>query len=473
MGVHKIYLKNVEMSWKRYFTAVKTFQDVPSFTAATEVYNTCRMHEAYASWHKEKGTLIRERNKHGNDCLHVFRIQDFNKAYEGRSFNKDLSKGSRQMIQKYRMNNPTKFFSLGNSNRYNSSLELRDFVEFCHFGPERRMLDYQLDFNMRKLILCILNTKNSDVDIFHCLLLLIYENMGHFMFNTSLESLSALGNKEAFNMILALLETSDIMYRSVYNVLRTGDYDLLKKNQDFLYSIIRRYVIQTTNSPKQSLTKLLQNLDMSTEQIITSFIDFFQESIEPVSLTLTWALYHLARYPEIQEEFRRKIRKTVSFPIHKSCFLKGGDKDLLYFHNGEIVDYFNKILVETFRLNYPTIGLKKVLSTSQNIGGYLIPANTLVTTQNQLVGRMAEYFPDPLKFDPERDINYHTLILMPFGFGQTCAASWLAKRQMLAALVRMISSFEISYHYNEIGSINKLYNHPEQIIYLTLKETQI
>ncbi|GFQ83795.1 hypothetical protein TNCT_34651 [Trichonephila clavata] len=304
----------------------------------------------------------------------------------------------------------------------------------------------------------------------------MYGSIGGWMFNMYLKSFSNHGNKEASLMIRALLKSSDIMYRSVYNVSRPEDFDELRQNQNFLYSITKRLVIEAlsdANSSRKSLASVLTSLDMSIEQITTAFVGIFQESVEPVSLTLTWALYHLARSPEVQEIFRKKIRKIISLSNYQPNLKRQRIPNRQYLEDPEIIEYFNKIIAETFRLNYPTIGLKRILQTSRIISGYSIPANTLVSTQNQLVGRMAKYFEDPLIFNPERRFEFKSMVLMPYGIGRVCGGAWFAKKIMLIALVNMVSSFEISYNYEDIGYINKLYNQPSRRIILTMKETKI
>lgn len=70
---------------------------------------------------------------------------------------------------------------------------------------------------------------------------------------------------------------------------------------------------------------------------------------------------------------------------------------------------------------------------------------TVVVTQNQVSCRLAEYFSDPNKFQPERWIKTHPLykqvspyLVLPFGHGpRTCIARWLAEQNMHAVILKV------------------------------------
>lgn len=60
--------------------------------------------------------------------------------------------------------------------------------------------------------------------------------------------------------------------------------------------------------------------------------------------------------------------------------------------------------------------------------------------------RDAEYFPDPMKFDPERfeNNNYNTSAYMPFGEGpRNCIAFRLGRVSAKTGIVTVLSNFKI------------------------------
>ena len=94
----------------------------------------------------------------------------------------------------------------------------------------------------------------------------------------------------------------------------------------------------------------------------------------------------------------------------------------------------------------------------------------LVASLHQLMGRLEEYFPQPERYIPERWIKGHPLeshshpfLMMPFGFGtRKCVGRRLAEMEMWQLTVKIMQNFRVEYHYEDIESISRLVNIPDQ-----------
>jgi cytochrome P450 len=60
------------------------------------------------------------------------------------------------------------------------------------------------------------------------------------------------------------------------------------------------------------------------------------------------------------------------------------------------------VLLEAMRLYPPAWGIERRALCEQEIGGCVIPAGAVVLMPTFLMNRDERFFPDPLRFDPER-----------------------------------------------------------------------
>ena len=99
----------------------------------------------------------------------------------------------------------------------------------------------------------------------------------------------------------------------------------------------------------------------------------------------------MARNPEKQEKLRQEI---LSF----------GKEDMTAQDIGQM-RYFRACLQESFRMNPTIANMIRVLPHDTVIRGYNIPAGTMVTWFNSVIGNDPNLFPEPDKYIPERWID--------------------------------------------------------------------
>ncbi len=101
--------------------------------------------------------------------------------------------------------------------------------------------------------------------------------------------------------------------------------------------------------------------------------------------------------------------------------------------------YGKLALKESLRLNPISIGVGRISPVDAIFSDYLVPAGTVLVSQNQVTCRLQKYFPEPDRFLPERwerkadkGGRIHPYLSLPFGFGpRMCIGRRLAEQGML------------------------------------------
>lgn len=108
--------------------------------------------------------------------------------------------------------------------------------------------------------------------------------------------------------------------------------------------------------------------------------------------------------------------------------------------------YLQSVIAETFRL-YPVGPLLAPhrASADCSVGGYDVPAGTILFVNAWAIHRDHTLWDDPASFKPERFDNgkVEAYKLMPFGLGRrACPGDGLANRVILLTLASLIQCFE-------------------------------
>lgn len=95
-----------------------------------------------------------------------------------------------------------------------------------------------------------------------------------------------------------------------------------------------------------------------------------------------------------------------------------------------------RLVLESLRYEPPVAVLPRIVASAGVIDGTELPSGSLVLCAIAGANRDPEVFPDPDRFDPDRDLRE----TLTFGFGSKfCPGAHLARRQMTAALHVLVS----------------------------------
>ncbi|KAK9772684.1 putative Cytochrome P450 [Seiridium cardinale] len=181
---------------------------------------------------------------------------------------------------------------------------------------------------------------------------------------------------------------------------------------------------------------------LSKQRIIGEIAAIYFAGTDTTSSTLTFALYELARCPEIQNTLRAEL--------HTRPMWKDGDQVPAFSDLEENCPYLDAFIWETLRL-YAAIPshLERVVPAPGTTvtSGQHIPGGNIIGMQNYSLHRNEALFPNPEEFRPERWLQATAEMkkgLAPWGLGsRVCMGMHLAYIEMRLMLAAMIGNFEV------------------------------
>jgi cytochrome P450 len=134
-------------------------------------------------------------------------------------------------------------------------------------------------------------------------------------------------------------------------------------------------------SPDQS-TASEQSL---RDQVITIFLAGY----ETVANALSWTWYLLSQNPECERRFHEEVDGEL-------------EGRLPAFDDVARLRYTEMVLAESMRLFPPAWAMGRSARNEFQLGEFFLPAKTTVLISQFITHRDPRFFPDPLRFDPER-----------------------------------------------------------------------
>jgi cytochrome P450 len=160
----------------------------------------------------------------------------------------------------------------------------------------------------------------------------------------------------------------------------------------FLYGIIAD---RRQQPPGDDLLSLLLELrdeetgeGMSEKQLRDEVLITFFAGHETTAQLLTWAWYLLSQHPEVEERFHAELEEKLG-----GCAPAADDMEELTFTR--------MILDETLRLYSPVALMARDALEEDEVGGYLVPAGSIVTLSPYATHRHPEFWERPLDFYPD------------------------------------------------------------------------
>ncbi|XP_043269589.1 cytochrome P450 302a1, mitochondrial [Venturia canescens] len=222
---------------------------------------------------------------------------------------------------------------------------------------------------------------------------------------------------------------------------------------------------------KESLLETyLKNPNLDVKDVVGMACDMLLAGIDTTSYSISYVLYHLGRNLEAQEKLSKEAVALLPNP-----------EDSLTSTALRSASYTKAAIKETFRLNPISVGVGRVLQNDVILSGYHVPKGTAVVTQNQIICRLPEYFPEPDSFLPERwmrdnddssikkPVNPH--LVLPFGHGmRSCIARRLAEQNMQIILLKLCRRYKFIWEGGKLDWRSLLINKPDGPINLRFYE---
>jgi len=171
---------------------------------------------------------------------------------------------------------------------------------------------------------------------------------------------------------------------------------------------------------------------MSDRQLRDEVITIFLAGYETVANALTWTWYLLSENPADAERMRNEIDET----------LQGRLPTL---EDVPRLRYTEMVFSESMRLYPPAWAMGRQSTQIVELGPYRLPAGTYFFFSQYILQRSEQFYPDPLRFDPERFTADKKAVrprftYFPFGGGsRQCigeAFAWMEGVLILATLAQ-------------------------------------
>ncbi|CAL8339416.1 unnamed protein product [Merluccius merluccius] len=185
------------------------------------------------------------------------------------------------------------------------------------------------------------------------------------------------------------------------------------------------------------LTYYLTQAGLPMKTIYSNVTELLLAGVDTISSTMSWSLYELSRHPEVQASLREEVLSVL------------GGRRIPQAADVARMPLLKATVKEVHRL-YPVIPANARVITEGDIelGGYLIPKNTLITLCHFATSRDPAVFPNPDEFQPQRWLSrgesHHPYASVPFGFGKrSCVGRRIAELELYLALARIVMEFEV------------------------------
>lgn len=209
---------------------------------------------------------------------------------------------------------------------------------------------------------------------------------------------------------------------------------------------INKYMIGEIEARKQSRaqsTDLLARLlaakesddlqhGMSEQQVRDEAITLFVAGHETTANTLSWCFYLLAKHPDVLAKLREEAQ----------AFGPSGPTQ----YDAEKLSYATRVFKEVLRLYPPVVYYARRSSGPVHVGPYALPKQTLCFVSPYAVHLDPKYWPDPLKFDPDRftpelEAARHRSAWIPFGTGpRVCIGNFFAMMEGPIVLATLLAN---------------------------------
>ena len=210
------------------------------------------------------------------------------------------------------------------------------------------------------------------------------------------------------------------LYALVPNWLPTRENREVKRLTAELRNLLRRYIAEwrAGRASDASLLNLVLAPEdgppkMSDDQLINEAITIIGAGYETTAYTLVFIWLAMMQNPAVMDRVYAEVDETIG---SRALTLA----DLPAF------DYTERAIKEALRLYPSAWGLSRSTLEPVEIAGVTLKRNSMVLVSPWTLGRDPRWFPDPLRFDPDRHLPQNAASIphyayIPFGGGgRTC-----------------------------------------------------
>ena len=176
---------------------------------------------------------------------------------------------------------------------------------------------------------------------------------------------------------------------------------------------------------------------MTDLQIRDEAMTIFLAGHETTANALTWTWYLLSQHPEAEARFHRELETIGDRLPTPDDFAR--------------LTYTRMILAESMRLYPPAWAVGRRAIADFELGGYRIPARSMVLMSQYITHRDPRFYPEPERFDPDRWLpdaaaTRPKFAYFPFGGGtRICIGEHFAWMEGVLVLATLGQNFRLRY----------------------------
>ncbi|HVQ39262.1 MAG TPA: cytochrome P450 [Pyrinomonadaceae bacterium] len=204
---------------------------------------------------------------------------------------------------------------------------------------------------------------------------------------------------EAMTVMMEVFNTLTIPFFELLQKLPLPQFRRFDSAKLRLDAIIYRLIEERRRSGQDRgdlLSMLLMAQDtegdggqMTDDQLRDELMTIFLAGHETTANALTWTWYLLSQNPEVEAKFHQEVDQVLN-------------GQLPTFEDVARLQYTEKVLTESMRRYPPAWAIGRMALEDFEIGGYVVPKKSLVLMSQYVMHHDPRYFPDPLRFEPER-----------------------------------------------------------------------
>ena len=282
------------------------------------------------------------------------------------------------------------------------------------------------------------------IDLDHAVWSLVTKNMASSMFGLSLNAPESRTVERVLPVLtddfMVRLQTPKLLARLLPLPANRRFDQALRELREVTMGIVTRRL----DSPDDSddlLAMLLAATDpetdepLSLEQVYDEVISILLAGIVTTGPTLSWVFYELDQFPGIQARVLNEVHTVLDngAPLSKAL--------------GQL-HYTRRVIQEILRL-HPILMIVRRTTQPVDVDGITLPAGTELGYSPYMLHRDPNFYPDPMRLDPDRWLPARAQSLppgafIPFGEGRhRCLGEHFAWAQILVAIVLLLPRWEL------------------------------
>ena len=284
--------------------------------------------------------------------------------------------------------------------------------------------------------------------------------MMRIMFRTQVSNEVDFNYKKIFDALNGRVEASSVkalfMYQlKAFSLKPLGiKYKYTKHQQylDILNAIADKHVtglINETFKPSGLFALLLANYKQqkaTRTDIRDQFMNFVFAAFDTTATAITWTLYHLAAYPNLQKQVNEELANSIKADATTHI----SDRQL---------PLLQLVIKETLRLYPPVWSYAREAEKDDIMAGYPIPAKSIVVISSYALHRHKKFWDSGDEFNisnfEKENFKGKTFAYIPFGQGKRmCIGRALAEYQMQIIIGGILQQFHLETTTDKKPNIN-------------------